>query len=190
MIGAPELMTASELLTHDSRGQRTELLHGRLIVREPTGMPHASVLTELTVRIGMHVRASDPPLGYVFVGDPGFWVARDPDTVRAPDLAYVTRERLPDGVIPGGYFEGVPDLAVEIRSPSDRTGAVLTKVGTWLEGGCAVVWVIDPVRRTAQHYAADGTIRLHGASEALDAQQVLPGLSIPLGSLWRDATPD
>lgn len=187
MIGAPVLMTANELLTHDSGGQRTELIRGRLVVREPTGLPHASVLTELTMRISTHVRASEPPLGYVFVGDPGFWLARDPDTVRAPDLAYVARERLPNGVIPGGYFEGVPDLAVEIRSPSDRTGAVLSKIGTWLEGGCTVVWVIDPVRRTAQHYAADGTIKLLGANDALDAEPVLSGLTIPLASLWHDA---
>ena len=184
MIGAPELMTANELLTRESSGQRTELIRGQLVVREPTGLPHASLLTELTIRIGMHVRASDPPLGYVFVGEPGFWVARDPDTVRAPDLAFVLRERLPDGVIPGGFFEGVPDLAVEIRSPSDRTGTVLSKIGAWLEGGCTVVWVIDPVRRTAQHYAADGTITLLGANDTLDAERILPGLSIPLAKLW------
>jgi len=186
MITAPELMTANELLTRDSLGQRTELVRGQLVVREPAGLPHASLLTELTIRIGMHVRASEPPLGYVFVGEPGFWVAPDPDTVRAPDLAFVLRERLPDGVMPGGFFEGVPDLAVEIRSPSDRTGAVLSKIGTWLDGGCAVVWVIDPVRRTAQHYAADGTIKLLGANDALDAEPVLDGLSIALATLWQN----
>jgi Uma2 family endonuclease len=78
----------------------------------------------------------------------------------------------------------VPDLAVEIRSPSDRTGAVLEKVGQWLDAGVAIVWVIDPQRRTAQYFAADGTIRLFGAHDTLDADPVLPTLQVPLAPLW------
>nr|WP_310572016.1 Uma2 family endonuclease [Gemmatimonas sp.] len=123
----------------------------------------------------------------VLMGDPGVWLARDPDTVRAPDLAFVSRDRLVDGAVPDGFLTVIPDLAVEIRSPTDRTGALLQKVGQWLDAGVAMVWVIDPVRRHAQCYAADGTIALVGEHDAIDGGAVLPGLRIPLASLWSDA---
>lgn len=184
MIAAPVRMTAHELLTYDAMDRRTELVRGRLVVRDLTGGPHASLLAELTTAVVMHVRSIHPSPGRVLVGDPGFWIARDPDTVRAPDLAFLAQDRLPGGVVPPGFLEGVPDLAVEIRSPSDRTGAVLEKVGQWLDAGVAIVWVIDPQRRTAQYFAADGTIRLFGAHDTLDADPVLPTLQVPLAPLW------
>lgn len=104
--------------------------------------------------------------------------------MRAPDLAFISRDRLPGGGVPPGFFEGVPDLAVEIRSPSERSGALLETVGQWLEAGVTLVWVIDPQRRTAQQFTAHGTITLLGEYDALHAAPVLPALHIPLPSLW------
>ncbi len=180
-------MTGDELLAYNAGGQRTELLRGRLVVREPTGGAHAGVLFELSMAIGVYLRTPNAAVGRVLVGDPGVWLARDPDTVRAPDLAFVSRDRLVDEEVPHGFLTVIPDLAVEIRSPTDRTGALLQKVGQWLDAGVAMVWVIDPVRRNAQCYAADGTIALVGEHDAIDGGAVLPGLRIPLASLWSDA---
>jgi len=77
-----------------------------------------------------------------------------------------------------------PDLAVEVRSPSDRTGPLLAKVADWLDVGAALVWVVDPVSRTAQVYRPDGSIALLGATNALDGEGVLPGFTLPLASLF------
>ena len=178
-------MTGAELLAYDAGGHRTELIRGQLMVREPVGGAHAGVLFELSMAIGVYLRTPNAAVGRVLVGDPGVWLARDPDTVRAPDLAFVARDRLAGGEIPDGFLTVMPDLAVEIRSPTDRTGALLQKVGQWLDAGVTMVWVIDPVRRNAQCYAADGTIGLVDEQDTIDGGAVLPGLRIPLASLWR-----
>ena len=180
-------MTANELLAYDAGGQRTELIRGQLVVREPTGGAHAGVLFELSMAIGLYLRTPHAAAGHVLVGDPGVWLAHDPDTVRAPDLAFVSRERLSGGVIPEGFLTVVPDLAVEIRSPTDRTGARLQKVGQWLEAGATVVWVLDPTRRSAQCYERDGSVILLGEHDTIDGGAVLPGLRIPLAGLWSGA---
>lgn len=187
MNAAPERMTANELLTYDAKDHRTELVRGRLVVRDFTGGPHAGLLADLTAIVVSHVRSLQPSPGRVLVGDPGFWIARDPDTVRAPDLAFISYDRLPGGAVPPGLLEGAPNLAVEIRSPSDRTGAVLEKIGQWLNAGVTIVWVIDPQRRTAQQFAADGTITLLGEQDTLYGAPVLEGLCVPLPAVWGDA---
>lgn len=185
MISERTTMTADELLTYDAGAQRTELIRGQLVVREPVGGPHASVLLELSLAIGLHVRATQPVAGHVLIGDPGFWLAHSPDTVRAPDLAFVSLDRFPGGIIADGFLRQMPDLAAEIRSPSDRTGELLQKVGQWLDVGCALVWVIDPAKRTAQVYRPDGGVALLSADDVLDGDPVLPGLHIVLSTLWR-----
>lgn len=180
-------MTADELLAYDAGGRQTELIRGQLVVREPTGGSHAGVLFELSVAMGVYLRAPGAVAGRVLVGDPGVWLERDPDTVRAPDLAFVSRERLRDGALPAGFLTVIPDLAVEIRSPTDRAGALLQKVGQWLDAGVTAVWVIDPSRRSAQCYEHDGAVVLLGEHVTIDGGAVLPGLRIPLASLWSDA---
>lgn len=186
MVATPVEMTADELYRYDLPNKRTELVRGRLVVREPTGGPHASLLFELSVIIGTHLRATDPSVGRVLVGDPGFWIERFPDTVRAPDLAFIRRERLPGGRVPDGFFEGVPDLAVEIRSPSDRAGDLHDKLAQWLNAGVTLIWVIDPKRRSAMQVDSSGTITLLRAGDTLDGSPVLPGLRVALTALFED----
>src|SRR4029077_19991887 len=96
-------------------------------------------------------------LGQVVAGDVGFTLSRGPDTVRGPDVAFVRRGRVPRP-LPSAYAELAPDLAVEILSPSDRSGETLAKVADWLNAGTRLVWVIDPWRRQARVYRQDGTL--------------------------------
>ena len=118
-------------------------------------------------------------LGEVIAQDTGFKIERDPDTVRAPDAAFVARDRL--GRLPDeGYAELAPDWVAEILSPSDRPGEVLEKVGQWLNAGVRLVWVLDPVRPHARIYRADGTMSIVGPDEELDAEDVIPGFRCPL----------
>lgn len=188
MIDAPALMTADELFTYDARGKRTELLRGRLVVREPASYGHGAVAARVLVCISTWLetdrreRHADAPRGDVLAAETGFTLARNPDTVRAPDVAYVRAERRPTSS--RGFPELAPDLAVEVLSPDDRPGEVLAKVGDWLNAGTVVVWVIDPQRRVAQHFVNDGTITLLGEHDTLNAAPVLEGLHIPLSSLW------
>ncbi len=189
MITERKSMTADELLTYDAGAQRTELVRGRLVVREPASYGHGAVAGRVHARISAWLehdrvqRNAADDRGDVLAAETGFTLARNPDTVRAPDVAYVRAERRPTST--RGFPDLAPDLAVEVLSPDDRPGEVLAKVGDWLNAGTTIVWVIDPYRRNARHFAADGTIMLLGEHDTLDAAPVLDGLHIPLPALWR-----
>ena len=169
------LLTAEDLLENPVPNKCTELVAGHLLVREPPGYRHGYVASQLLIAIGAHVRAHK--LGHVLAADTGFTLFRNPDTVRAPDVAFVRAERVPTP-LPRGYAELAPDLAVEVLSPSDRAGRVLAKVGDWIDAGAQLVWAVDPERRTARVYRADGTQSLLTADDALDGEDVLPGFSV------------
>lgn len=170
-------MTAEELLQLHLPNKRTELVKGRLFVREPAGYRHGEVAYRLSRVIGDHVDRND--LGRVFAAETGFTLSTDPDTVRAPDVAFVAAARLPDPA-PSGFAKLTPDLVVEVLSPGDRPGEILAKVADWLSAGCRLVWVVDPSRRQARAYRADGTETLLGEQDVLEGEDVLPGFTCRL----------
>lgn len=174
---AETLMTAEELLVLHMPDKSTELVRGRLVVREPPGGYHGQVSATLTGLIWSCVRAQR--LGRVLGQDTGFKIGSNPDTVRAPDVAFVREERAAEARS-RGYPELAPDLVAEIVSPGDRRGEVLEKVGQWLAAGSRLVWVIDPERRQAQVYRPDGTITLVDEAGSLGGEDVLPGFSCTL----------
>ena len=171
------LMTAHELQHVSIPGKQVELVRGVLVVREPPGIQHGTIMLRLGAMLLRHVDAH--AIGIVVVGDPGFTLATNPDTVRGPDIAFIRRERVPQPV-PVGFAAFPPDLVIEIRSPSDRPGDMLGKVGDWLSAGTPLVWVIDPARRVAHVYRQDGTESTIAAGQALDGEDVLPGFSSTL----------
>ena len=170
-------MTADELLRLNVSDARSELIRGELVVRELAGYRHGNVAARLLVAIGAFVETR--ALGWVFTAETGFRLREDPDTVRAPDVAFVRHDRVPDPP-PRGYASLAPDLVVEVLSPDDRPGEVLSKVGDWLEAGTALVWVVDPERHTARVYRADGSEDHLGEADRLEGETVLPGFECEL----------
>ena len=177
-----ETLTADQLLRLRLPGKRTELLCGVLVVREPAGYRHGRVAARLAKLLMDYV--DDRDLGHILAAETGFKLASDPDTVRAPDVAFVGRERLPDP-LPTGYAELAPELVVEVLSPGDRPGEVLAKVGDWLSAGSRLVWVVDPGRRQARVYRADGSESLVAGGGALDGEDVIPGFTCTLESIFQ-----
>jgi len=177
---APALMTADQLLHSNIPDKRTELVRGVLVVREPAGYNHGRVIAQLTGRLWSHVERT--AAGQLLGAETGFTLFRDPDTVRAPDIAFVHRDRLPDPAS-RGFVDLAPDLVVEVLSPDDRPGETLGKVGDWLQTGTRLVWVIDPERRTARIYRADGRETSVTEAGELRGEEVLPGFACPLSSL-------
>lgn len=170
------LMTADELSRVYIPGKRTELVKGVLVVRELPGYRHGLVIIDLATRLDAHVRAAG--LGRV-VPEVGFKLATDPDTVRGPDIAFISNARLPDPEA-AGYPAGAPELVVEVLSPGEGPGEVLAKVADWLSAGARLVWVLDPARRIGRVYRRDGTEQILTASDALDGEDVAPGFTCPL----------
>lgn len=174
-------MTADELLRLSIPGKRTELVRGRLVVRDPGGARHGAVAMELGYRITAHVKALD--LGRVYAAETGFKIESDPDTVRAPDVAFIAKDRLPD-VEPRGYPGRAPDLAVEVLGHDDHPARTLEKVAQWLAAGARLVWVVDAEKQAARVYRSDGSELLLGPDDALDGEDLLPGFRCPLAELW------
>ena len=182
MVSQPNLMTAEELLHNDVPHKSTELVRGVLVVREPPGGWHGHLSLRLGWLLGQHVYPQS--LGMLFGQDTGFLIERDPDTVRAPDLAFVAAARASQ-IGRHGYVPFAPDLAVEILSSGDRPGEVLEKVADWLEAGTRLVWVIDPDRGNARVHRADGSIDIVAGGGELAGEDVLPGFTCTLPELLR-----
>jgi len=178
--GSPAPVTAEELLTLSIPDKRVELVRGMLVVREPAGYAHGRVAMNLAVRLATYVEGARA--GQVFAAETGFTLARGPDTVRAPDIAFVRRDRLPEPATQG-FPDLAPDLVVEVLSPDDRPGEVLAKVADWLSAGTRLVWVVDPERRLARVYRHDGSETIVTAEGALDGEDILPGFSCSLVSI-------
>src|SRR2546428_12479853 len=140
------LQTAQDLLHFRDPGKTAELVRGVLVVREPPSTRHGDRAARLTVRVGAFVEREG--LGKVFAQDTGFQIEREPDTVRAPDLAFVHRDRLAQ-IQGGGYAEIARALVAEILPPNDRAGEGLEEVGQWPSAGGPLLWVLHPARPQA-----------------------------------------
>lgn len=173
------LVTAEELPGISIPGKSIELVRGVLVVREPPSTRHGRVAARLSYLVSDHVYRHD--LGAV-IQDAGFKIESDPDTVRAPDVAFVSRSRV-DEIPPTGFAMFAPDLAAEVVSPNDRPGELLAKVGQWLDAGTKLVWVVDPVRAEARVYRDDGELAIVRADGRLDGWTVLPGFECALAVL-------
>jgi Uma2 family endonuclease len=176
----PSLMTADELLHSDVAGKSTELVRGVLVVREPPGGLHGHLSARLTFLIGQHVYPARA--GMIFGQDTGFLIARNPDTVRAPDVAFVSADRAK--AVGSGYVPFAPDLAVEILSPGDAPGEVMAKVADWLSAGTRLVWVIDYEREVGHIHRSDGTVSAVRGDELLTGEGLVPGFSCSLVALF------
>ncbi len=176
------LLTADELLRLSTPDCRCELVKGELTAIPLADWQHGSTAMRAGTFLGTYVWDND--LGEVFAAGTGFILRRNPDTVRAPDASFVSKDRLPMGELPSGYIDVVPDLAVEVVSPSDREGEVLDKVEEWLRSGTRLVWVIYPASRSAAVHVSPGEHYDLTEADTLEGGQVVPGFTCSLGELW------
>ena len=176
---ATNLMTAEEL-TKLPRGRlRYELIKGELLTMSPAGEEHGAVIVNLTVPLAQHVKAFD--LGVVY-GETGFKLASDPDTVLAPDIAFIRRERV--GSISKGYRKGAPDLVVEVISPGESKSKIKEKVELWLQSGALVVWTVNPQTRMVTVHRLDMEPRLLSQEDELTGDDLVPGFRFPVSEIF------
>jgi Uma2 family endonuclease len=138
------LTTVEQVLENPPRGS-WEIVDGELIEMSPAGIEHGRISMNLAYLLRRWLE--DHPVGVVYAAETGFMLQRSPDRLRAPDVAFVCRERSPE-VTPTGFFNGPPDFAAEVISPNERPSVVEQKVGHWLEAGCREVWVVWPTTRS------------------------------------------
>jgi Uma2 family endonuclease len=174
------LMTAEELFNLDDDGyHRYELIKGELLTMSPSNDRHGHITVNLLGLLYNHVKAND--LGVLRAADTGFKLESNPDTVLAPDIAFIARER---AGTPSEFFRlGPPDLAVEVLSPSDRWGKVERKTALYLELGTRSLWNVNPRKRTVEVFHADGQRWLFHESEEL-VDDTVPGFRVPVSKIF------
>jgi Uma2 family endonuclease len=182
MSVASTITTAEQLFRARDIG-RCELLRGELIMMSPTNPRHS----QITLRIGQlllnHIDEHSEQ-GTIHGGDPGFIIETDPDTVRAPDVALVKK----DGAAfkpEKGFFQGAPDLAIEVLSPGDVAGEVLEKVQQWLDAGTTEVWIVDPDRATVTVNRKYRPLEVLRRSDQLTSESLLPGFRVRVEEVFR-----
>ena len=171
--------TVEDLLKMPEDGQKYELVNGEIVV-SPTGMNHS----EITVKILRIIAAflDDHPIGKVFNPDLGIWFPNG--NLRSPDVTFVRNEKLPEGRTPDTFGEFVPDLAVEVMSPSDRRKFVAAKIEEFLKAGVPIVWLVDPSRQTVTEYRPLSEIKVYSGDDVIHAEPVLPGFSCAISRFF------
>ena len=177
-----ELFTAEELERLPSNGERLELVKGNVYELAPAGGRHGYVAARLGMPLSAHVWQLD--LGHVFAAETGFILRRDPDTVRAPDVAFISSVRMRAEEIPDSFIELVPDLVVEVVSPGDSRREVEDKVQDWLTAGVRLAWVIYPATRSATVYHHLNHVSNLAEDDLLDGEEVVPGFTCRVGDLF------
>jgi Uma2 family endonuclease len=179
-----KLMTAEELERLPDDEHRYDLIRGELLRMAPAGGEHGEIASHIDMRIAAFVY--EHRLGKTYGAETGFYLQRNPDTVLAPDAAFVRQDRLPPREARRGFVPVAPDLVVEIVSPSDSASDVSDKVTTCLDADVRLVWVVEPRRRTVSIYLPDHTARILREDEVLDGADVLPGFRLPIAELFAD----
>lgn len=183
---AEKLITAEEFaLMPDPEGACTELEAGKVVCMPPPSTIHGRFVRRLALRLSAFVEAG--AFGEVFT-ESGYALSRNPDTVRGPDVSYLSNQRMSPQDLPSrGYVEGAPTLAIEVISPDERDDAVERKVGEYLDAGAERVWEVRPRLRTVTvHRTGQPPVTL-GAGDTLtsdDAAFAVDGFSLPVAEIF------
>ena len=176
------LLTADDLAKQPNDDSRYELVKGVLRKMPPAGFEHGICAAEIGSKLNVYVKTHK--LGYVCGAETGFKIAQNPDTVRAPDAAFVCQASIERQGIVRGYWEGAPDLAVEVISPGDTYAEVSEKVEEWLTAGCRMVWVINPRRETVEVYRPNVDFTILRRTDTLDGGDVVEGFQCPVQDIF------
>lgn len=177
-----DLITADELLQMKDDGFRYELSRGELIKMSPAGHHHGRIALNFTTPLDQFVRANQ--LGAVYAAETGFKLAEDPDVVRAPDAAFIRRERVEEMGQTEGFWPGAPDLAAEVVSPGDTYAEVQDKIADWLDAGTRLVVVVNPRTQTVDLYRSRSDIRILTIDDVLDGGEVVPNWTLPVRDIF------
>lgn len=182
MSATSQLMTADQLLHMPSDGFRYELVEGELHKMTPAGFEHGFIIGEVHGHLWNYV--GQRRLGVVTGAETGYLVSRNPDTVLAPDVAFVRNERVEAVGFPKAYFPEAPALVVEVVSPGDTVEEVDDKARRWLAAGAEAVWIIQPGGRKVTVYCSLDDVRVLTANDVLNGGDVVPGFECRVNDLF------
>ncbi|MBI3241444.1 MAG: Uma2 family endonuclease [Chloroflexi bacterium] len=177
-----KLVTAEEAAQLSTVNRRFELVKGICIDMSPAGGVHGVVANTIGSILRDHARKRQ--LGVVTAAETGFILARDPDTVRGADAAFISKERIPAEGVPVSFWPLAPDLAVEVVSPGDSPDEVQEKVEEYLAAGTRMVWVVYPKRQSVAVYRSLRDVKILRGDEALSGEDVLAGFECKVSEVF------
>jgi Uma2 family endonuclease len=177
-VEAEALLTAEEYARRPDPGYPEELVRGRIVPMTQPTRRHGQICGQSVYLLRRFLEDHD--LGHVLSNDSAVITERGPDTVRGADIAFYSYARLPKGPLPANYGPEVPELVIEVRSPSDRWPKLLAKVAEYLEAGVRVVVVLDPEPETAHLFFADRPARVLAADEEWAVPELLGDFRVPV----------
>jgi Uma2 family endonuclease len=187
-VSPPNILTTAEELLSLNRGlARFELVRGKTGALYPAGFQHGVIVNRLSSLL-TNVENRDG-LGIILGAETGFILSRHPDTVRAPDVGFVTRERIERIGIPVAYFPEAPDLAVEVVSLGDTVTEVEAKAEDWINAGTRLLWVVSPRSRTVTVYQSLAKISVLTENDILDGLTIVPGFACRVTDLFQPLWP-
>jgi len=183
---APRLLTSEQLLHIPDDGRERWLIDGELREGEMTrrNRGHSRIEAKLCGELHNWLKRQPEPRGEVLAGEAGILLRRNPDTTVGVDVAYISAQTADANPDDEGFVVGIPELVVEILSPSDKHEDVTEKVQTYLAVGVKLVWVADPAFRTVTVFRGDAEPRLFNMSQTLDAEPCLPGFTVAVRDVF------
>ena len=182
MSDTQHLLTAEEFAALPREGLRLELVRGEIRAMPPAFDDHGETAMLIGIELGIYVVTHK--LGKVYAAETGFLIAQDPDTVRAPDFAFIRADRVPPKGPKPGWVRVMPDLVVEVVSSGDRATEVAEKTQTWLAAGVRLVWVVYPTRKVIEVHRPGQAVLALGVDDALDGYDVVPGFTAPVARVF------
>jgi|SRR5436305_1491955 len=177
-----QLITGEELFRMPDLGP-CELVEGRIVPMSPTGYPHGRIEARVTGRLLAY--AEQNGRWEVQAGEVGVFIRRHPDTVRAADVLFISKERLAR-CESTGYLDVAPELVVEILSPNDPWSDMMEKLNDYFSAGADAVWVLDPRRKEVFSYRSLTEVQRFGEDQTLTDEEILPGFGLPISELFRE----
>jgi Uma2 family endonuclease len=178
-----QLMTADELFASSKYKKHCELINGELRMMSPAGGQHGSITINIAVALTVFIRQHN--LGIALAAETGFLLTQNPDTVRAPDFAFIPATRIPAEGISPKFLTIIPALVVEVLSPNDHAIAISEKIEDWLKFGVDQVWVVNPKLKNISIHTADNNPAVLREGDILNGGAILPGFSHPVADIFR-----
>ena len=173
-----------KLLDKARKYERFEIIEGKVIPLAPTKPIHGLVAGKVFLMLALY--AQQHKLGRVFAAETGFFTRGDKKTVRAPDVAFVSYQKIPAGELPGDFLSVAPELAVEVVSPGDRAGEIETKTREWLDFGAALVWIVYPEAKRVHVCTIGNQIHVLSTTDKIDGGSILPGFEAAISAFFED----
>lgn len=181
-MASTKLYTVEDLLEMEDDGCRHEIISGELVSMPPTNEEHGVFVWRMSGLLYAHHQVF--PEFVCFTGDTGIHLSQDPDILLAPDLTIVRSDNLSPDSPQRTFSTTVPDLVVEVISPSERLGRINDKISAYLNAGVRLIWLVNPANRSITVHSPDQRTRILEGDDVLDGGDVLPEFRLPLDELF------